>query len=287
MPRPEAIPGAPDNDQHSILAALMATDRKMLLDRVDSLFRFSDTSMSFIDRFVDLIQQGHVPVIYANHQSYADGMALSQITKYIMGKGLSGRLNGFLLPVAKSIETGDQGSEIQVITTMFTQVTTERGLLSVPIIRDKDKEEYGLEGSNTESYARLSNALEDGYGLAIFPEGTMEGGRKDTDGRIKGMQQVSRSLLAGRLKVWLRKGRTSVVLPVGIHGGYRIQHPDEKGKVSEDVLEMVAEDCPVKSRVTITVGKPFIPDAAVNDDSLMRRVAQLLPPEARGYYRER
>jgi 1-acyl-sn-glycerol-3-phosphate acyltransferase len=154
----------------------------------------------------------------------------------------------------------------------LVRTLAKRELLTVPGIKHFLKA-YGAipvrRGEADLAALRLSQeALDEGYALCIFPEGTASEEKA---------QMIEAWSGAGLIA--LRSG--APVLPVAITGSQRLGLP-----------MMFLRPFP-RQHVTITYGKPFVPDkpARVNSEAakvatqqIMERIAALLPPEYRGYY---
>lgn len=115
---------------------------------------------------------------------------------------------------------------------------------------------------------RSSETLKQGLALCIFPEGTRSG-----------VEHQLREAWAGAGLIALRSD--APILPVAITGSQRLSIPTM-------FLHFYRRD-----RITLTVGKPFrLPkperinaeSAKAGADFMMRKVAELLPPDYRGYY---
>jgi hypothetical protein len=275
------------------LREMMMHQRDLTLARIDGLSQFSEASQANLDTFSGHINSGLIPVIYANHQSFADEIVLSLVTREILKQTQLDKLRGFLLPVAASIGSGDQGQDILDLAEIFEHTYRERGFREVPIVRKEDVKKYSMKRApNIQASSNLTNAPNEGYGLAIFPEATMHGGRKDQDGRIFGLQKVVviNSFL-GLVKEWRNEDRgtqrrESVILPVGIDGSHRILDP-QTGDIQQDASRMISGCDFPEPPVTISVGEPLTTEnwETMGDiHFFMGKVAALLPPEARGYY---
>lgn len=129
----------------------------------------------------------------------------------------------------------------------------------IPIIRGE---------IHREALLQIVNAVNSGYSLMLSPEGTRS--------HQPGMQQAKPGI------VYLIEKTDAPILPIGI-----------TGTTSDFLKKALLLKRPV---VTVTVGKPFkVPDleetgltrAEVRQqkaDFVMRRIAELVPSEYRGYY---
>jgi 1-acyl-sn-glycerol-3-phosphate acyltransferase len=154
----------------------------------------------------------------------------------------------------------------------LVRTLAKQELLRVPVIKHF-LQAYGAipvrrGEADLKALRAAQDALDAGYALCIFPEGTASEGN------------------AAMIEAWPGAGlialRSGVpVLPVAITGSQRLGLP-----------MMFLRPFP-RQHVTITYGVPFVPDkpervnseaAKVATRQIMERIAALLPPEYRGYY---
>jgi 1-acyl-sn-glycerol-3-phosphate acyltransferase len=118
---------------------------------------------------------------------------------------------------------------------------------------------------------RAAEALDSGHAVCVFPEGT----RSAREARL-------REAWPGAALIALRGDRT--ILPIAITGSQRLSLPG-----------MFLKPFMPRYDVTLTIGEPFhLPKPArLNSEAarqgtqaIMERIAALLPPSYRGYYRE-
>jgi len=291
---------SPDKEQLLLLqlAELTKKDPDIIFDRVKQFFHLSEKSFSNIYQYSGFIKKGYCPILYSNHQSHADGVILSIVIDYVLQDVSSHFLKGFFCPIAASIAHGGQDNRVQGVSDIFLPVFERKGLFMLQVIRKDDREKYGMVGSNRESIEKLLHAPHENYGLAIFPEGRVQGGRVDKDGKIHGIQSADEglSLVIKCLTFWHGQGKESVLLPVGIIDSYKLFSPDSY-HISESLVAMLSGKEEIKPIAEIAVGKPFtsldmqgdlgsLPDPrnAKHIFYIMHKVAELLPKEARGYY---
>jgi hypothetical protein len=278
--------------------------RAELLRRIDGFITHPGATLENIEKARDLIRDGHVPLLYANHQSHADKLVVSGLIQMLLQHGSEAAIADFLVPVAATIESGDQGGYIQQLLTLFEPLYRDRGFgPDIPIITANDRETRGAEGSNTESVRRLMSAPRDRHGLVMFPEATLTGGRQAGDGVVNGMQEVTAlngSGLVGYPKFWLkRKLGNAVYLPIGISGSYRLYPPDPgRNEIAPEVIAGIVGGGETNALVAVSAGTPFtytdLRDAIGEEpdhkqethlEFMMGKVAELLPTEEQGYYR--
>jgi len=227
------------------------------------------------------IKEGKMPFLVANHQSLADGVALSTLTSQL---GI-----GFNVPVAASIDEGQQGILIQAVNEYVNPVLARRNLFTFPIVTDGDVEKRGMaKRANGQGLSQLLNTALEGRGFAMFPEATVSGGRTNEHGGIYGlMVPPSPRTFTRWVEKFARHGKYPFVVPVGIDGSYKVFNPDTNtfpGKI----LPMLIGNKPIVKMGTVAVGGiiPFddIGTGKETDDFFMEKISKLLPPSARGAY---
>jgi len=279
--------GDPDFE---VLQRLISEEPDVALSRFDALFGLSEGSVENLDRFAAHIENGLVPVVYANHLSLADKFAASLVTNHVATRVPNAIFDKFLTVVAASIEGGQQGDYVQGLGKFFNWIYDSRGFApDVSFVTKNDIEQRDLSGFNRQSLIKILKAPDEKMGMLIFPEGTMQGGRTNQDGRVFGMQEVTDAglLLAGPAR-WKKKGKGSVFLPLGIIGSQDVFPPDPgKNRIAQDVMAMVKGERQVRQLVSVVVGEPFIYTGEETPFFMMNKVAVLLPPAQRGYYRRR
>lgn len=277
--------------------------RTHALERIDGFITLAEGTRKNIEKARILIREGYVPVLYANHQSHADKLVLSGVTHSLVRHHTDGHVSAFLVPVAATIESGAQGAYVQQLMSLFEPLYVDRGYgADVPFITDNDRQERGVAGDNTESVRQLMGAPQDGHGLVLFPEATLQGGRTGDDGNVNGMQEVTPltgSGLIGYPKFWLnRRLAEAVFLPVGISGSYRLYPPDPgRSEISPTVVAGILGVGRIDAMATVSAGNPFTyadlrdeigeePDNKKEEhlNLMMGKVAELLPAAERGYY---
>lgn len=267
------------------------------------------------NRAGELIADGEVPIVYANHQSHADGIALVVLAEYL--RNLASEipngypLRGLGLILASSMVSGDQSVQLTQIFDLLKSSAKKMGAELIPVTRNKDVIQYGMSRIHSFAETRLIiEKLKEGYGIGFLPEGTVEPGRHregDSREKIKGMQEVANNNLIDifRLaKKVVRRSREAKPFyqPFALHGSFRILECLEGGKpkltpLGKLSLIMAALGLPCPLKIQATLLKPFteeeiVADLGANwiDDSptfnryAMERIAPFVPPVARGVY---
>ena len=275
MPRTEAESG---KDLMLELLRKLDIDSKEAVDRMASLITVQDPN-NVIGQMRSAIHAGKLPMIVVNHQSLADGPALTAITSQLDKR--------FNLPVAASIDGGLQGNLIQIVNSYLYPVMAQRNLVSIPIISKGDVDKRNMAKGSTGLFT-LMKTVRNGYGFAMFPEGTVQGGRSNAEGVINGLVTPSNPTAFTQMVMKFKEqGADPVVLPVGIDGSYKIFDPVENTFPNDILRMLIGYDKPRKI-ATITLGD-LIPFSEVavsggSDDFFMEHIARLLPEPARGAY---
>lgn len=285
------------NKVESALLTVFKKNSKLLITQVESLIDFNLTELTKSEEFqwaVELISAGYIPVIVSNHQSHTDAVPIVNMVNLIMNNS-DDLLGGFIMPYAISASSGNQGNVIQSLFYTSNPWLVNHGVIPLPVIREKDKVKYGIKGQSSAALKKILKAPEDHLGVTIFPEGTVQGGRKDSNGNITGMVHAENGL-GSILRYWLISKKSFFVLPVGINGTFNIFDPNNLRPTPEAfkalVRNMLFSGNPVKL-AQVRVGQPitsedFTESFKTADDIttfIMQKVAGLLPGEAKGVYK--
>lgn len=289
-----------------------------------------------------LVFAGYWPVVYSNHESHFDVYPLTDIAQNIMGitnavldvvaaledDNSDNRMKGFVLPIASTLDSGDQGKVLKSALDASLEYAKQRGLSTIPFTRPKDETLLRAQGREKEilknSGARLLRRWIEGYGIVIFPEATVAGGRprrilrgegdfytaEDLE-QISGMQEAEEPHLGnlfltiqqvgkgsgekGEKKKLLRAGgKKMVLIPVGIYGSYRVLNPILKWPTGSVLFAAFLSGDP--HFVDVEIGMPMPEEqileelagrqltAEVVHHHLMRKIVDLTPSPAHGIY---
>lgn len=260
------------------IVSLSKPENKLNIEIFFNCFELQFESKT-LNKFSELINSGYTPLIVSNHQSHADGLPLSLLTKEIKEK-TGEKLNGFYLPIAASMVNGDQDQELKSYLEKLSPACFEKGLEMIPVTRKKDEEVYNIKDKNFDSLKKILSAHKQGYGIIFLPEGSVKAGRSGTDGEITGMIDVGKdNSFDGTIKKYLSKNIKFCVLPVAIDGSYKLYNPDTK-KITIP-----------NNKITLTISNEILLPSDFKNKSLeptdlvMPQIAQMLPIKARGIYR--
>ncbi len=258
------------------------------------------------DEIVKTAQEGYFPIVYANHTSHYDGRPLAKTTKQIIDLinqvlPEERRFKGFVLPVATSIDSGDQSSALQKYFHDNVGVKLAQDMLfTTDYTREKDQKTYGLP-SNMLSFARtMKQYIRSRHGIAVFPEATVEGGRSKKGWiGVNGMQEFEEKTIKTMAKLIIGEGLTPVFIPIGIYGSNRIFSPNTLQPPNSTIIRALLPGLPrglVKTQVGIPIGwddmitwlkvnNQEIDEHSINN-ALASKLATLLPGSAKGVFRK-
>lgn len=258
-----------------------------------TLFRYPQ---GFEDAVRQAALDGYAFEIVANHTSHPDalpaakvGTRLAETINPVLPE--NERITGFLMPFALSMETGTQG---QLLATLYNDIKPsleKLGTTPVYTATENDIEKKRVSGTNSVSYSRqLLQGVKNGKSIIIFPEGKVEGGRRNEKGNIKGMQEFRRDSLQQTLRISTAEKEKVAVVPVGISGGYNVYDP-QKNRLTIDAL-FVAFGISDRPLFRVRVGMPIIMegknikqiDSRIIDRVIARLIIDQLPGPERGTF---
>lgn len=246
------------------------------------------------------------PILISSHQGHADIISIAIVSKRLTDllnetANPSDRFPGFLVPIAASLETGNQGVLLkQGIKQAKKRYLPKYFLDTAPYVREKDKKLFALDSNNIRFMRKLLDSIKKGFGIGLFPEATVEGGRSKNDDRtdIKGMQKIDFAKFNEMITLVNRCGKKPLFIPIGSRGAFRIVHPEHTQKFTFEAWEAILPFFETGSLMSIKVGMPIGYDQVVEGVEqqkeeptpeklsyyLGRKIAELLPENERGVY---
>jgi|GEM_PF-6278937 len=288
------------------------------VDQIEDLFNITFLNRETIEVISKQVARGALITMVFNHQSHADAIPISVLANTLtesinreINNDLHSRTDifpGFILPMAASVTSGDQS---KVITDLFEKLEgwfSKHHIDFVPIVRRKDALQYGM--NPYDGLHRLANIIKQckaNTGLAIFPEGSVRGGRRiPNTNRRYGMIDVNEPTLLSQLTLRsIEDGKQMLILPVGFSGSYKILDPDKKIPSQSMFTSMFYNwlffrILPHRYLASVKVGEPFsseeltvpkffkskIPiDIHIDiNRQILRRVSRLIPINERGAF---
>lgn len=254
-----------------------------------------DYPQGFGEEILETVEDGAAIEIVANHTSHADAFPAAKVGIDIE-RNLNPllkenqKINGFIMPFALSMKHGTQS---RLLTTLFGDLRTvlEETLHTTPVFTatNNDILQNRVDGTNAVAFTKLMiDGVRHGKAIIIFPEGRVEGGRRDASGNVKGMQEFRADSLQQSLRVSTTEKDRVAVVPVGISGGYNVYDPQRKGLPMDTF--MVGLGLSSKTLFRVKVGMPIMfekheikkMESKEIDRQIGERVASLLPPHERG-----
>lgn len=202
------------------------------IDHLFKSFNLNDDGKN-LDLFAKNINDGAIPIIVSNHQSLIDGIVVANIVNEINKRVDLNTINGFYLPYAVTLSTGDQNPKLVKYFSEVEKRCSQENLFLIPVVRKKDSQKYGIDEKNPlylnsrKSLRKILNLAKDKYGLAIFPEGATQGGRLDKLGKFFGLfPSDPDNAIDSLIPRFIDEKKDFCILPIGINGSCRIFSPD-------------------------------------------------------------
>lgn len=224
-----------------------------------------------------LIEDGYIGIFASDHKSHADLLAVYTALSQIQSKVDLKSSKGIHFIYAKSIDTGDQGNLVKQIFAKFKQFLPSHKIFPLPVVRKKDEEKYGME-PEIEGLKKILSIPDEGSSFFVFPEATLEGGRKDHNGKPKGLQSAKEARSVNKVcQMCVKKGKKIFSLSMTIIDSDLVFDPDS-GVIN------------FNQKFQIIVGNILFENDLMNQgkepvDVIMKEIASNLPEERRGEYK--
>lgn len=202
-------------------------------------------------------------------------------------------IGNFYIPVSTSMVNGLQGLVIQLFYSEGTvPLLAQQNIRPLPVVTENDIKIRHLKPSIAEARQINHAAKEQGSALLIFPEGSVEGGRYDVFGHIKGLQHVTNQFLTYAFQKACEAGRRVVILPVGTINTNVLLSAESLFLTWKSLGALLEHRLLGRERILAraVIGHPFVlqEDLLKNPEDInnciMYSIAALKPLEERGYY---
>lgn len=236
-----------------------------------------------LSKAASLLNNDFIGIFTTNHGSPADTIAVYVALNEIQSKVDPEHFKGIRFIYAKSIDTGHQGKLVQRFFGGFKEILKKQKIFPLSVVRKKDQDEYGLT-PDIDSLKEILDIPNTGLSVFLYPEGTLEGGRKNENGKLKGLQLAQEAKSINKVcKKCAKQGKKFFALPMAIRWTNLVLDPDIKDPTPESIN--------YDQKFQIIIGnilykKDLIDQKEEPVDIIMRRgIATLLPGELRGVYR--
>lgn len=211
------------------------------LDVFSSFFQYEEED-GYTEGVLHYLGQGYWPVGVFNHFVHSDGIAYAIASKHLIG--ISNRLDdpskhlqGCYGLHQGTMESGDQGEDLQTYTLKLEAAAQKMGLIYLPWITPKHVKQYNLNEEevnrqNDASGEKMKSAPSERVALLTFPAGNMEAARRNEDGQRRGMVGSDLTWIT-QMALFLREGVKIVFLPGVITDSFRISDPDTRDLTRE------------------------------------------------------
>lgn len=238
--------------------------------------------------------------VVSRHHSHPDGFIIARLaldlkamTNDVLPR--NEQMEGLFMPLAQSLEDGQQDKPIMQIYKEIKPTMKRFGLVPAPIVRAKDKSEYAME-QDADEEARMRDLVVNRYnGAVLFPEGTTKSGKTNEHGQVNGMVEFELNAIK-KLYLFLKRnaGTESLFIPTATFGGRELLNPDNKWVSPFRLLTTLVS--PYPGITSIKVGMPIRSDEGEMENLLKGKdrlalneffgkiIAQMLPPNERGKY---
>ncbi|OGE19305.1 hypothetical protein A3J19_04315 [Candidatus Daviesbacteria bacterium RIFCSPLOWO2_02_FULL_41_8] len=131
-----------------------------------------------------------------------------------------------------TMESGDQGEELQILSVKLTGPAIDLGFVPLPYITEEHVKRYNLdpekvEELNQESTDKMNEAPKKRMALLTFPAGNMRSARRNKTGELNGMVQSDLTWIS-QMIMYSRSGVPVVFLPGVIKDSFRISDPNTR-----------------------------------------------------------
>lgn len=256
----------------------------------------------YLADYLAAVKAGYIPAFIGNHTAQFNAIQMSYVTREAIGLANEYlpedmQLKGAVMPFAKSMETGSQGKLAGFFYDSIKPLLARNGIVSVYTATQNDKVRRGEETNSIGFVGTMTAKMRNGYAaVAVFPEASVEGGKKGPEGKRKGMQPFVDGSSATLLALAMKLRRPGVVfIPVGFTGSEKINSASTRWPTLEGFRAGFLME---KGVCTTKVGKPirsdepdiqkFVQkesrDLKALDNRLGHAIAELLPEDLRGVY---
>ncbi len=244
------------------------------------------------------LEQGYNFRLMLPHESQADAGPMIVLADAVRVK-YPDKIKKYLLPVAETMEGGQQGSPLEALYTNGVEQTLQRHeIYPDGIISDNDIKSRGMQKTSDTIGIRTALAFKrPTIGILMFPEAIMEGGRfKPGTVEMNGLQDPAESA-SEAIDFDLELNENIVYLVASIHGGYEVFSPQTKfftargiEMITNPMLYRLGNIQMQEKPIVVHVNKPFTSHDIRSSGKpgaqfIMEKIAEVHPRNAQGKFR--
>ena len=267
----------------------------------------------YTDDLVDAVKNNYNLAYIGSHTAWGDILALAYISREGIGLAnehlpLDSQINGAVAPLAETLhpKKKKQGKTLDKMLQAVLPLLNRYMTYPVYTVTENDRLKRGEQKNGGGFIADMLSMMRDGYSVIdILPEGSVDGGRKDTNGNRKGMQLFQEKSMGNIITLSRRLKKSGVLfIPVGIEGGWKINDPTNRFKLFSGYEGLksgllLTTDVRNMDPISLNVGKPIKTDEPEIADLIERKdwleldnqmgfaIAELINPKMRGVYTNR
>lgn len=266
-----------------------------LIEQGNALFDVEPDVINNVELLRESLEAGYKLVIISNHQTQADVAPVVKVANLVRNK-FPDDIEGFDFIVAKSMGDGKQGKTVELL---FAEGVNpwlrNQDINPIEVVSRNDVEVRNMQRSTDAIRLIFESLKKDRTSLIVFPEGNTTGGKRNDAGELNGVGEMDPGLSSLISRI-VDRSMPVVFLPVGLDGSYELFDPNSKSFTKHGMNLMITHGIFALDRTdlsvrvgTIGVGKPFLASEIAGSEDpgreIMRRIAQLVPEEARGIFK--
>lgn len=212
---------------HGLAARFETPIRRLAHTIMDPMFRSGANMIEYehleesLSELSNLLNENSLLVIVTSHNSHSDILVGIKLVQAIRS-GFP-QVGNFYIPVAASLMKGQQGLVAQLFYSEGTlPFLKQQNINPFPAVTENDRIKRHLKPSLSDIKHDIKQlnraAAEKESAFLVFPEGSVEAGRYDALGNMKGMQKVTNPFLPHIFQKAHEADKKVIILPVGISG---------------------------------------------------------------------
>lgn len=272
---------------------LIRTVSTFLIETATEMIDFDNGGLNQAEQY---LKPSSLLFFVANHQSHSDILVALKLVSETRKRFPA--IGTVYVPVSSTLASGRQNGIGQtfycdVALPMFEQ----NRLRPLYVVTENDRLKRGVSLSRDEAKKQIQQlqkpVSEEASSYFVLPEGSVEGGKHNKDGTIKGMQRVRNPFLRIIFEAVQEQHREIICVPIGIDRTYKLLSAEHIFFTGASFRELIRKllGMRVRTLAVAKTGTPFVINWETNPRELNNiimgdHVAPLVPGEARGAYRD-